>query len=86
MPSASNSVFYGIRILAAKGFKGGIDYDKKTGVRTFDFKGWENAVLYYNGKKENNHMVKYQKEVLRMWHTAEYACEKVTNNRTENEK
>jgi soluble lytic murein transglycosylase-like protein len=47
--SVSNSLYAGIRILASKGFKGGVTYDKKTGKSTFTFKGWESAVKAYNG-------------------------------------
>jgi hypothetical protein len=48
-PSVTNSLYSGIRILATKGFKGGVTYDAKTGQRTFTFKGWESATRAYNG-------------------------------------
>ena len=55
-PSVSTSIFAGIRILAAKGFKGGITYDgdnkktghKGTGKSTYTFKGWDKAAANYN--------------------------------------
>ena len=43
------SINAGIRVLATKGFKGGIDYNSTTGVRTFEFQGWDKAVESYNG-------------------------------------
>ena len=44
----NRSLYYGIRFLATKGFKGGVTYDKKTGTSTYTFQGWENATKYYN--------------------------------------
>ncbi len=44
----NRSLYYGIRFLATKGFKGGVTYDKKTGASTYTFQGWENATKYYN--------------------------------------
>ncbi|MCD0479264.1 RHS repeat-associated core domain-containing protein [Chryseobacterium sp. LC2016-29] len=46
--SVTNSLFAGTRILATKGFKGGVTYDSKTGKSTFTFKGWFNAAGAYN--------------------------------------
>ncbi|MDN3692620.1 hypothetical protein QWZ06_10190 [Chryseobacterium tructae] len=46
--SVTNSLFAGTRILATKGFKGGIDYNSSTGKTTFKFKGWLNAAGAYN--------------------------------------
>jgi RHS repeat-associated protein len=48
-PTASESVNAGIKILASKGFKGGITYDKSTGAQTYTFQGWNKAVESYNG-------------------------------------
>jgi hypothetical protein len=41
--SKTNSLYYGIRMLASKGFKFGID-----GKGVYNFKGWEHATKYYN--------------------------------------
>jgi hypothetical protein len=43
------SINAGIRVLATKGFKGGVDYNSTTGARTFEFQGWDKAVESYNG-------------------------------------
>lgn len=51
--SANSSLYYGIRMLAAKGYKGGISvkYDNKAGTTeyTYTFKGWDAATKNYNG-------------------------------------
>lgn len=60
--SETNSLYAGVRILATKGFKGGISYDKKTGTTTFTFQGWESAVGAYNG----GGVKKYKEYVLEM--------------------
>jgi RHS repeat-associated protein len=64
--SATNSLYYGIRFLATKGFKGGIEYDKNTGVKTFSFKGWLNAAGAYNG----NGVKGYQGYIEKMYSNA----------------
>lgn len=38
--SVTNSLYYGIRILATKGYRGGVRYDNKTGKITYEFRGW----------------------------------------------
>ncbi|MDY8137076.1 DUF6443 domain-containing protein [Aquimarina sp. 2201CG5-10] len=53
--NATKSLYYGIRILATKGFKGGVTYDKNTGVSTFTFKGWSSATHNYNGNGVKNY-------------------------------
>jgi RHS repeat-associated protein len=58
----TNSLYAGIRVLATKGFKGGITYDSKTGTTTFTFQGWESAVGSYNG----GGVAKYKEYVLEM--------------------
>jgi len=45
----ATSISAGISILASKGFKGGVTYDKSTGASTFTFQGWNSAVKSYNG-------------------------------------
>lgn len=60
--TVTNSLFSGIRILATKGFKGGVTYDSKTGKSPFNFQGWNNAVEQYNGGGTAG----YQKSVLQM--------------------
>lgn len=45
----SNSLYYGIRFIATKGFKGGITYDPNTGNTTYTFQGWLKAAGSYNG-------------------------------------
>ncbi|MBI3234273.1 MAG: hypothetical protein HYZ42_09570 [Bacteroidetes bacterium] len=51
----SNSLYYGIRFLATKGFKDGVkvEYDNKKGITTttFTFKGWNSAFNQFNSKK-----------------------------------
>ena len=42
--STTNSLYYGIRIMAGKGFKGGVD-----GKGGYTFQGWDKAVGNYNG-------------------------------------
>lgn len=61
-PSVTNSLFAGIRILATKGFKGGITYDKKTGKSTYSFQSWDSATKNYNGGGTAN----YQENVSTM--------------------
>jgi RHS repeat-associated protein len=68
-PNVSNSLYGGIRILATKGFKGGITYDKKTGTSTYTFKGWETAVKNYNGGGNAN----YKDNVIKMQKNARQA-------------
>jgi len=46
--SASNSLYYGLRMAASNGFKGGVKVDEKTGAKSFTFFGWEHAFKYYN--------------------------------------
>jgi len=48
-PNVSTSVSAGIRILATKGFRGGVSYNSKTGESTQTFQGWNSAVGGYNG-------------------------------------
>jgi RHS repeat-associated protein len=48
-PSVMGSLKAGIDMLAGKGFKGGISYDKSTGKKSFTFQGWGAAVNNYNG-------------------------------------
>jgi RHS repeat-associated protein len=48
-PDVKTSIDAGIKILATKGFKGGITYDKATGAQTYTFQGWEKAINNYNG-------------------------------------
>ena len=60
--SVTNSLYYGIRILATKGFKGGVKYDKKTGETSYEFKGWGNATNNFNGGGVRN----YQNDVETM--------------------
>lgn len=49
----SNSLYYGIRLMAGKGFRGGVsvEYDNKSGTTTttYSFKGWLQAAGNYNG-------------------------------------
>ncbi|MCW3161383.1 hypothetical protein [Chryseobacterium oryctis] len=58
----STSLFSGTRILATKGFKGGVTYDSKTRQSTYKFQGWSKAVEGYNGGGTAG----YQKRVLQM--------------------
>ena len=60
--SVTNSLYYGIRILATKGFKGGVKYDKKTGETSYEFRGWGNATNNFNGGGVRN----YQNDVETM--------------------
>ena len=60
--NVSNSLYYGIRILATKGFKGGIKYDNKTGELSYEFQGWGSATNHFNGGGVKN----YQKDVETM--------------------
>ena len=48
-PSVEESVNAGVKILATKGFRGGVTYDSGTGQQTFTFQGWDKAVSGYNG-------------------------------------
>ena len=64
--SATNSLYGGIRLLATKGFKGGITYDPKTGKSTYTFQGWNKAVGSYNGGGTAN----YQHNVTEMQQNA----------------
>ncbi|MEM9527622.1 MAG: RHS repeat-associated core domain-containing protein [Bacteroidota bacterium] len=61
-PSVSTSISVGIRILATKGFSGGITYDSSTGATTHTFQGWNTAVSSYNGGGTAG----YLENVLRM--------------------
>jgi hypothetical protein len=45
--SPTNSLYYGIRVMASKGFRGGID-----GKGGFTFQGWDDAVKNYNGEEQ----------------------------------
>ncbi|MCL9807719.1 RHS repeat-associated core domain-containing protein, partial [Flavobacterium amniphilum] len=45
----NNSLYFGIRFLATKGFRKGVTYDRKTGKKTFTFQGWSKAAGNYNG-------------------------------------
>lgn len=51
--SITNSLYFGLRLIAGKGFRGGIDvkYDNKnmTTTITYSFKGWLQAAGNYNG-------------------------------------
>lgn len=53
VPNASNSLYYGLRLIAGKGYRKGISvtYDNKTGTTTttYSFKGWIKAAGNYNG-------------------------------------
>jgi len=64
--SVTNSLYGGIRLLATKGFKGGITYDPKTGKSTYTFQGWNKAVGSYNGGGTAN----YQQNVTEMQQNA----------------
>lgn len=44
----NQSLYYGIRMLGSKGFKGGVTYDGETGISTYTFQGWDSATKYYN--------------------------------------
>jgi hypothetical protein len=55
-------LYAGIGLLATKGFRGGVTYNKETGARTFTFQGWESAVDAYNG----NGVSGYKDSVLKM--------------------
>lgn len=59
--SETNSLYAGTRVLATKGFKGGVSVDK-TGKVTYKFQGWAKAVEAYNGGGTAG----YQKSVLQM--------------------
>lgn len=52
-PNETESLYYGLRMLASKGFKGGVKviYDNKEGHTTtnYEFKGWDQATKNYNG-------------------------------------
>ncbi|WP_299884301.1 RHS repeat-associated core domain-containing protein [uncultured Lacinutrix sp.] len=61
-PSTGQSITAGIRVLATKGFKGGVTYDKSTGAKTFTFQGWNSAIKSYNGGGTAG----YQGSVLKM--------------------
>ena len=60
----SNGLDYGIRVLATKGFKGGISvtYDNEAGTTysTYTFQGWDKATGSYNSTKGTEG---YQKNV-----------------------
>ncbi|SIT22861.1 RHS repeat-associated core domain-containing protein, partial [Chryseobacterium ureilyticum] len=60
--SETNSLYAGTRVLATKGFKGGVSVDSKTGKATYKFQGWAKAVEAYNGGGTAG----YQKSVLQM--------------------
>ncbi|WP_317124919.1 RHS repeat-associated core domain-containing protein [Chryseobacterium nematophagum] len=59
--SETNSLYAGTRVLATKGFKGGVSVDK-SGKVTYKFQGWAKAVEAYNGGGTAG----YQKSVLQM--------------------
>ena len=61
--SVSNSLYYGIRILASKGFKGGVTYDKKTGDKTYTFQGWDEATKSFNGGGNEKYLDSVKKMV-----------------------
>lgn len=63
---ATNSLFAGVRVLATKGFKGGISYDGKSGISTYTFQGWDSAVGSYNG----GGVAGYKENVLKMKNNA----------------
>lgn len=63
---ATKSLFAGVRVLATKGFKGGITYDGKTGASTYTFQGWDSAVGAYNG----GGVAGYKDNVLKMKNSA----------------
>ena len=44
--SVTNSLYYGIRILATKGYRGGVRYDNKTGKITYEFRGWGLSLIH----------------------------------------
>jgi hypothetical protein len=57
----NRSLYYGIRILASKGFKFGVTYDReKTGDKTFTFQGWDHATKHFNGNGVPNYNGKVQ--------------------------
>jgi RHS repeat-associated protein len=58
----TKSLYAGTRVLATKGFKGGVSVDSKTGKATYKFQGWAKAVEAYNGGGTAG----YQKSVLQM--------------------
>ncbi|MBL3550544.1 DUF6443 domain-containing protein [Chryseobacterium sp. KMC2] len=60
--SETNSLYAGTRVLATKGFKGGVSVDSKTGKVSYKFQGWSKAVEAYNGGGTAG----YQKSVLQM--------------------
>ena len=60
--SVTNSLYYGIRILATKGFKGGVKYDKKQEKHHMSSKDGENATNNFNGGGVRN----YQNDVETM--------------------
>lgn len=61
-PNVSESLSAGIKLLATKGFAGGVTYNKKTGASTYTFQGWSKAVGNYNGEGTAG----YKENVLRM--------------------
>jgi|GEM_PF-1793665 len=65
-PDVKTSIEAGIKILATKGFKGGITYDAKTGAQTYNFQGWNQAVDQYNGNGVDN----YGTSVINMYNNA----------------
>lgn len=70
-PNESESLYYGIRFIASKGYKGGtsVMYDNKNGIQTttYTFQGWKNAIKNYNGGGIKN----YEKYVWEMYEKAE---------------
>jgi hypothetical protein len=62
----NRSLYFGIRFIATKGFKGGVQYDPTTGIKSYTFKGWLNAVGNYNG----GGVPGYQKYVEIMYNNA----------------
>ncbi|MBV7534034.1 RHS repeat domain-containing protein, partial [Chitinophaga sp. sic0106] len=64
--SQNRSLYLGIRFIATKGFKGGIQYDPATGAKKYTFKGWMNATGSYNG----GGVLMYQKYIETMYNNA----------------
>ena len=61
-PDVKTSLKVGLKILATKGFRGGITYNKETGTLTYNFQGWNTAVKNYNGGGNES----YQDDVNKM--------------------
>jgi RHS repeat-associated protein len=69
-PDVKTSINAGISLLASKGFKGGISYNKKTGQTTYQFLGWNNAVKNYNASGAAKYNQDYSSSVTNMVNNA----------------